>query len=417
MLKDFINYQIKYGPLFKERLKKIEYYYSLSIARLLEVEAEKLQKLISITYAKSPFYHDLWNEYGVNINQIKDRNDLKKLPIINKQDIKDKVDKIYFGSKIKYTTYTSGTTGSPLKIYYSLDCVLNEASYNEVFRNNVGHQLGMPLVSLRGKLDRSQFKSYDRFSNTLSLSSYNLNKNNFKFYYDQIINFRPNAMIGYPSTFESLANYLEEEKLELHVPLIFTSSESLYDFQREKIERLFNSKVYDRYGNAERTISLVQERHKGDYKEAKLYSINEYYDKNIITTSLINSHFPLIRYQVDDIVDLNNNTSDVSIKNILGRVDDVLILPDGTEIGRMNRIFSGVSHIQYSQIIQTKPSFFILNLVKTSEFNKRDEQQLIKNIRSRVGEDIKFEIKSISEKDLIKTSKGKYKLVINNITR
>lgn len=413
MIKAFFNHQLKYGSLFRQRLKKIQAYYHCNNTLLKELEAEKLKELLHNTYKHSSFYKNLYDEYGVILSQIQNREDLKKLPLITKQDIKDKVDEIYFGSKFKYTTYTSGTTGSPLKIYYSLDCVLNEAAYNEIFRNNAGHRIGMPLVSLRGKLDRSQFKAYDRFSNTLNLSSYNLNKQNFKFYYNEIKKFQPNAIIGYPSSFESLANYLQEEKLELNVPLIFTSSESLYDFQREKIERFFNAKVYDRYGNAERTISLVQEKHKEDYKEAKLYSINEYHADHIITTNLISPTFPLIRYQVDDVVELKENTSEVAVKNILGRIDDVLLLPDGTQIGRMNRIFSGVDHLQYSQIVQDQPSSFTLNLVKSPGFTKKDEQQLIKNIKSRVGEEIKFKIKSITEKDLIKTKKGKYKLVIN----
>lgn len=414
MIKSYLKYKLKYGYFFKKRLKKIQGYYEMSQSDQDEVESQKLIRLVNNAYKKSAFYRELYDKHGINIKQIQNRDDLKKLPVITKNDIKNRVDEIYFGGKIKYTTFTSGTSGSPLKIYYSLDCILNEASYNEIFRNNAGHQIGQRVVSLRGNLDRTQFKSFDKFSNTLYLSSYNLNTKTFEFYYKQIKYFQPNAMLAYPSTFESLANYLIESDLELNIPVVFTSSETLQGFQREKIEKALNTRIYDRYGNAERTISLVQEEHNSDYKEASLYSVNEYRKDKIITTNLISPNFPLIRYEVDDVVELRN-TDRVSVKEIIGRSDDVLLLPDGTKIARMNRIFSNVNNIKFTQIIQDKVAFFTVNIVKMSGFSLKDEQELTKNIRSRVGEKINFELKFINENDLIKTKRGKYKLVINTV--
>lgn len=79
--------------------------------------------------------------------------DLSKLPVVTKDLIRDRVDDIYIGKRFKHTAHTSGTSGSPLKIYYSWDCVFNEASYNEIFRNNAGHYFGDRVISLRGALD------------------------------------------------------------------------------------------------------------------------------------------------------------------------------------------------------------------------------------------------------------------------
>ena len=413
MLKAFINHQLKYGPLFKKRLRKIREFHEFSEDKRLIIESEKLQQLLKLAYQKSSFYKNLYDQYGVNLSQVQNREDLKILPVITKQDIKHKVDEIYFGKSFKHTAYTSGTSGSPLKVYYSLDCVLNEASYNEVFRNNGGHQLGQKVVSLRGVLGRSQLKSYDRFANTLFLSSYNLNEKNFQFYYNEIKNFQPNTILAYPSSLEILSNYLQKNGLELHVPVIFTSSETLYDFQREKIERYFNTKVYDRYGNAERTISLIQKKNQGDYKEAPLYSINEYKKDCIITTNLISPTFPLIRYQVDDVVQLRKDSDEVSIKEITGRIDDVLLLEDGTQIGRMDLVFKGVENVLYAQIIQERIGFFTVNLVKAKNFSIKDKNNIEQNIINRIGELSQFKLNFVQEKDLIKTKKGKYKLVIN----
>ena len=309
--------------------------------------------------------------------------------------------------------FRSGTSGASLKVYYSKDCILNEAAHNEVFRNNAGHQIGQKTVSMRGVLGHSQLKKFDRFSNILFLSSFNLNKKNFSFYYNQIKNFSPNTILAYPSSLEILANLILQNDKQLHVPVIFTSSETLYDFQREKIEKAFDSKVFDRYGNAERTISLIQKEHNGEYKEAALYSINEYRKDKIITTNLISPTFPLIRYEVDDIVKLGKSENEVSVEEIIGRVDDVLVLPDGTEIGRMDLVFKSIENLFFAQFLQSDKEFFTLNLVVTQNFSIRDETKLRKNIAEQIGGNLTYKIKFIDENQLIKTKSGKYKLVIN----
>src|SRR5690554_7653882 len=153
-IKDFVFNQLKYGPLYKKRLKAIKSYSELSTDKLIDLENEKLAYLVNNAYKSSIFYKKLYTDYGVNLKQIQNKEDLIKLPIITKDLIKDQVDNIYIGNKlIRHTSYTSGTTGSPLKVYYGLDCVLNEACYNEVFRNNAGHYFGDKVISLRGALD------------------------------------------------------------------------------------------------------------------------------------------------------------------------------------------------------------------------------------------------------------------------
>ncbi|NQX86551.1 MAG: phenylacetate--CoA ligase family protein [Flavobacteriaceae bacterium] len=414
-VKDFLFQQLKYGFFFRKRLKDIQRFCDLSEHDLLELESQILKSHIANAYKKSSFYKELYDRHGVVLSQIQNREDLKQLPMITKDDIKSKVNNLYIGNKIKHISYTSGTSGSPLKVYYDINCILNEASYNEIFRNNGGHYFGQKVVSLRGVLDRKTMKYFDKFTNTLFLSSFNLNKKNIKFYYKEFQKFQPNAILAYPSSLELLSNLLIDAGLELNVPVIFTSSETLYDYQREKIERVLNTKIYDRYGNAERTISLIQQNSNAIYHEAKLYSINEYQEHSVITTNLMNKNFPLIRYEVNDSIELLRKEIPPVINRIVGRIDDYLITKDGTKIGRMDLVFKGVHNIKFAQIIQNDSDYFIVNIVKAKQYIKRDEDAIRKNIIDRIGGETLFEFKYIGEHDLIKTKRGKFKLVINNI--
>ncbi|MDC9724097.1 MAG: hypothetical protein PSN34_15185 [Urechidicola sp.] len=414
VIKDFAFNKLKYGYFFKKRLKHIRSLYELTPEQLLILENQMLVKQISNAYKKSTFYNALYNKHDINLSQIQSKEDLKLLPIIDKNDIKEFVDRIYIGSKFKHASHTSGTSGTPLKVYYDINCIINEASYNEIFRNNAGHYYGNKVLSLRGALDGSTKEYFDKFNNILYLSSYHLKQENVNWYYNKIKDFGPNCILAYPSSLETLAMLFENNNLQLKIPLTFTSSETLYLHQQEKIESTLNTKIYDRYGNAERTISLVQKSHMGVYHFPKLYSVNEFLKKEeIITTNLINPSFPLIRYQVDDILNISNNI----VESIGGRVDDFLITPDGLRIGSaaMSLAFKKVDNLLMAQIIQdTKEEIKVL-IVTNNLFSRKDEFFLLSKIRQKVGDIIIINLIKVNITQIHKTKANKYKLIINNL--
>ncbi|TYC15654.1 phenylacetate--CoA ligase family protein [Bizionia gelidisalsuginis] len=409
---------MKYGLFFKKRLRQIKEYQILTIDEEEELKNELLIKHIKNAYGKSLFYKNLYNSYGVNLNQIQNKEDLVNLPIITKELIKDNVNDIYTGNKfIKHTSYTSGTTGSPLKVYYSLNCVLNEASYNEVFRNNAGHFYGDRVISLRGALNGKEKEYFDKFNNTLYLSSYHIKPENAKWYFEKINLFKPKTILAYPSSLEALSNVFLRHNLKVDIPLAFTSSETLYPHQQDKIEKTLDTKIFDRYGNAERTISLVQKTHRGEYIFPKLYSVNEFISEGeIFTTNLINREFPLIRYQVNDIIEVNRNNK---VKQIGGRVDDCIITKDGLQIGSaaMSLAFKQVPNILVSQIIQYTIEELIVNIVVNDKFLDKDEIFLIKEIQQRLNSTVKLSINRVREENIIKTSKNKYKLIVSHLNK
>lgn len=379
---------------------------------LNEKQNELFVKLIHRAYNNSPFYQKLYDEHGLNIDSIKDTRDANILPAITKEDVKKNVESIWIGNRfLKKKGYTSGTSGSPLVVYRNFNSIIQEEAYIWRQRINFGHRYGMKAVSLRGDLNRDQFKSFDPFSNTLYLSSFMLSKHNAEKYYEVLRKFNPNAIYAYPSSVEILANFLVNNNRSLHIPFIFTSSETLYDFQREKIEKAFNARVVDWYGNAERTIAL-EENQNGTYSELPLYSFNEYFADYTLSTGFINTDFPLIKYRVDDILEIDNRQSGI-VRKIIGRSDDVVFLSDGTQIGRLGGVFKGINEIQYAQIIQNEIINLSVNIVPGGGFNNSVIERVDKNIRLRVGNEIDIKYQIIKEDDLIKTKRGKYRLVIN----
>ena len=411
----FIRKQLRYNRYFYRRLKDIVQQRDWSYDTLRALQEEKLFTLIHRAHQHSPFYQRLYQH--VDMRKIKSLDDIRRLPVLTKREVRAHWEEIFIGSRWNKTVaHTSGTTGSPMRLYRDYQSIVEENAYLWAHRMANGHEIGMRTVTLRGDLGRDKMELFDPFTNTLQLSSYNLREDQAEWYRHTLQKFAPNAILAYPSSLETLANYLTKMGKTLDIPVVFTSSESLYSHQREKIEHAFNTCISDWYGNAERTIALEQRRD-GSYDEFPLYSYNEYQEDHAITTGLINSSFPLIRYRVDDVLVTAPSATDgrTRVDTIQGRSNDFLILPDGTRVGLLCCAFKGVNHLQYAQIVQENTQRFIINVVAEEKFSQEDEAHLRGNVVNRIGHELPFDIRYVDESQIKRSKAGKFKLILSSV--
>ena len=416
-IKFFLEKKLRYNYYFTRQLKAIHEQRLWKPKVLRQRQESAFLALVRRAYQESPFYQHLYDLHKIDVSKIRKIEDIEQLPVITKGDVRDHIDTIFIGSRLnRSTSHTSGTTGSPMTLYRDYQSIVKEAAYLWSHRMSFGYEVGMKTVTLRGNLGKTQMESFDPHSNTLYLSSYNLSQNNAEWYYERIRDFAPHAILAYPSSLETLANYFQGMGKSVHVPLSFTSSESVYAHQREKVEEMFNTKIVDWYGNAERTIALEQNT-LGLYDELPLYSVNEFREDHAITTGLINNSFPLIRYRVDDVfVAVETEAGGPTVvESIQGRKNDRLWLPDGTRVGLLCNAMKGIEHLLFAQIVQKNIQSFTLNLVVDKHFSTEDEQQVRKNITKRIGKDACFDIAYISEDQIIRSKSGKFKLIVSKL--
>lgn len=419
-LYETIKYALRCYPIIYPYIRKIERMYNMSNDELTQRNEKRFQAIFRYAYDNSPFYRKLYIEAGIKKEDIVGIQDLKKLPVITKKMVKENAEKILTVPHWQVIeANTSGTTGSPLKIYESWPSIWWSQAYTYCARKKCGFTYGQRLVSLRGHLDSRLTHLRVHISNTLFLSSYRINQQSLHFYYDKIVRFHPVAIEGYPSSLYSLALLLREAGLKLHVPVAFTSSETLFDHQRHLIEEQLGTEVYDLYGMTEQTISLMEAKDHEGYYESPGYSINEYLEDGEICTSLINRSFPMIRYRSNDIIELNEVSAPCSqavVKRIEGRKEDFIYCKDGTRIMRLDFLFKRVQHVKVSQLIQNKDGSLHICIVPEVGFNENDKEQIGTNLENRIGRgNIDYCIKLISENEIRYTSRGKFKYIINRM--
>ena len=427
MIKKYIEESLKY--LLRTRLfihkyvDEINVMYDMTSEELKARNERRFLEIFRKAYSKSKYYRGLCLAEGIkSIEEIRYLKDIVKLPILTKDILKAHGEELLTRPKwglIK--SHTSGTTGTPLTVFQDWASVWREQAYFVCYRKRCGYNYGEPMVSLRGNLGRSEISLKIHVSNTLFLSSYNINEQMAITYYRLIEHHHAKAIEGYPSSLYNLALVLRDKGFECHIPIAFTSSETLHDYQRALIEKVFNTQIYDHYGTTERSIRLEESFNHDGYFEDPGYGIEEYHDDYVISTSLINDVFPLIRYKTDDRIVLKSDTvktKECFIDYIQGRNDDCLICKDGTKIVRLGFVTKDFDEIDKTQFVQKQKGDVEIRIVCSRTLSEEVKDKVKKNLEDRCGKgNMDVVVRQVDDNEIIYSSSLKFKYVYSEIGR
>lgn len=431
IFKDYFRHYLRNGTLFSKLLNELEETEKYSSEEIKEYQNEKLRKTITLAYNNIPFYHNVFKERGLTPRDIQTTEDLQKLPIIDKQIVQKDFDS--FRNKkhkgLVFKGHTSGTTGSPGVFLRDLNSInLEQAAFWRQYRW-AGKDFGSTRVTLRGDLicpaerNSPPFWRRNYFTKELIMSSYHLSDKHMSFYVEEIKKYQPFDLNAYPSTAYLLANYCKRFGVALNFSAVFTSSEMLLEYQKEEIESVFDCKIFDWYGDAERVAAIGQCQY-GTYHEFPDYSIVEYLPQEegqneIVGTTLHNLVMPLIRYKTGDMALFNGNeqcscgSTFRVIDKILGRSDDFIVLPNGRTVGgTCNNVFKGLSFIKEAQIVQRESDHIEISYVTLQKSSSAHKEMILERLHKYIGsEGIKYVLNNVDH--IQRDAGGKFKFVKN----
>lgn len=410
----------------------------------LKIEQEKkLKHMIKFCYNNVPYYRNMFKNEKIDPLTIKTIEDLKKIPIINKETIKNNWD-LFLPANIRNNDYSKGasggSTGEPLNYHISkFDKYLSNAILYRGWGHG-GYDLGDRMILLGGSslnidtTTRIASKFHQFIWNQKKISAYDMN-NEEMFNYTKIINTKkPKFIRGYASSIYFFAKYIELENIKIHQPRgIFTTAEKLYPHMRDKIKNVFNCEIFDNYGLNDGGVSAYEcIEHFGlhiDTERSILEIVDNKGDQiesgkgKIIATSLNNFAFPFIRYDTQDIGDLSDELCNCGrgnkiLKEVIGRDKEFLITPEGKYVhgaAYFNSIFAKIEKINQIKNIQIIQENINSLKIFLSCYDNFDEKILddIKNLSNNRGDHWNFEFIIVDEIEIPKNAK--YKFIINNI--
>lgn len=95
------------------------------------------------------------------------------------------------------------------------------------------------------------------------------------------------------------------------------------------------------------------------------------------------------------------------------RLEDYVNLPNGSRLGRMDHIFKNTVNIKEAQIRQISRSAITVRLVHGRAYTSEDEQQLLREMRKRVGAETEIAIEYADA--LPRTRTGKLRFVVSEL--
>jgi phenylacetate-CoA ligase len=391
-------------------------------AKLKEYQFNQLKQILIYSFQNVPYYTELFNEINFKPANLNSFDDIKIIPFMTKEIIRENFDKLISVKRVNggcYRTTTSGSTGEPLELLLDYSSFFKENAFIYHFRKKLGYHFKDRLVTFRGVAFGGKLWSYNPMHNEIIFSPFRLSHKSLELYVKKINEIRPSYLNGYFSSIYYFAKLLSESNFKLNFRLkgIFFISEKIDAIERHFVESFFEVKSSTFYGHTERCI-IAQEIHENEYAFDPYYGFTEVVSTNdnnfnILGTGFLNKTMPLVRYLTDDFcLPLSDNRYSIVGKRDL---NDFLFGINGEKISSaaLHFISDFLRNIIGYQFIQNSKGKAILLLVPTKNF-KESALSIIKcEIERELKGIIEFEIKV--EEKLLLTSSGKFKMFIRMI--
>jgi phenylacetate-CoA ligase len=382
---------------------------------LQALQLEKLKRLVQHAYVHVPYYRQAMFDAGVAPGDITSLEDISRLPLLGKQDVRDN---LYFDlfsddhdKNHMMKISTSGSTGEPFVVY--ADRHQLEMRFATTLRalEWTGWRFGDRQARLwhqtigmsRSQVIRERIDSW--FMRRLFIPAYELRADNLERFVDRIRRHNPVLVDGYAESLNFLAAYVKQGGSAGFSPLaMMSSAQVLPENVLKVIEGGFCTRVYDKYGSREFSgIAYSCEASRDHHVMDESYVVELLVDGRparsgeigeVVVTDLNNFSFPLIRFRIGDLATAVYQESCACGRNhskigrIEGRTQAIVHCGNGAWLPGtfFAHYFKEYDYlIRFFQIMQERPNEFELLLVKGDQFTDAGLDALVSGLREFVG--------------------------------
>ena len=365
-----------------------------------------------------------------------------ELPIMTKKEfqkpLKERLSEGYSPSNV-YVNKTSGSSGDPFifakdKFCHALTWANNMRCFGWFWIDfNTSLQArfyGIPFDFISNKKERIKDLLGNRYRFTIfNLSDVVLEKVLIKFK-----NKKFDYINGYTSSVVLFAKFLQKKGIVLTtvcptLKCCIVTSEMLFDDDKMLLEKQFGVPVINEYGASELDLIAFQNP-AGEWQVNSETLFVEILDEEnnvlpngkegrIVITSLYNKAHPFIRYDIGDvgILDEKSTSKKRILKKLIGRTNDIAVLPSGKKSPGLTfyyvtkSIIEDDGNVKEFVIKQTKIDTFNIEYVSEFELTKVQIQQIEKAITTYLENGLTFSF--IRKEKLERSKSGKLKQFVS----
>lgn len=430
----------RFGGVFQEELIEFKKRDNFTREQWNDYTVQELRKILLYAFENVPFYKNLYQQNGFTLERLQNLtlNELKSLPFLEKEAVRkfgesdlmvtnfDK-DGEYFGS--------SGSTGTPSKIYFSKT---THQKWSAAFEVRIRHWAGVNNKTPRGMIggrrvlpnanDGPPYYRYNLVEKQVYFSAYHIAQSTAQNYVDGMKKYGIEYMNGYAVSNYLLALFIKKNNIQApKLKAVITSSEKLTPEMRTVFQEVYQCKTYDSWSGVE-ACALVSECEHGSLHVSEDVGILEIIDENgnevsegetgeVVCTGFLNYDQPLLRYRIGDRMTKGKGSCACGrnmpiIKDIDGRMEDVIKGADGRQMVRFHGLFIGISSIERAQVIQHTIHHIEIKIQNEIALTTPEIELIKTRLESQLGT---MRVDVNQHQKIEQTANGKFKAVISMI--
>ncbi len=394
---------------------------------VLKLQDRRVRKLVKKAY-KISFYRKRFDQAGVKPSDIRTGDDLSKLPLLTKDELREWMKEEAKNPKYKYWYHdtTSGSSGVPLMLLVSP----KEKAYNMANWFRVMMTAGYnPFL---GKtMSRKSAHSISGGKDTF-LQRFGILRRGFVSQYDpepdvvkQINAYKPDFLYMNKSEFMRICLYCKQNNVKLRKPKFYCpTGEKIDDTARKLFAEILGPGIIDAYGTAETGSAMVR---LFDSKEYVIHNdsfvVNIYDEKNrpakegnIVCTPLYKTDLPLINYAIGDRGTCEVRNGVRYVTSVQGRMNDFFRYKTG-EVTTFFEIAPIIAHCEdllQTRFIQKTYDKILVQCVHNKQVSKLSTAEVEKELTEKLNAKFKhpFEIEYQWMDSIPPDKNGKLRMVV-----
>lgn len=330
--------------------------------------------------------------------------------------------------------HTSGSTGTPIASLWTAAELRDSMAVREARSARwAGVSFRLPRATFSGRLvepdpmSKGPFYRFNYVERQAYFSAFHLRADTASFYVEAMRKHGIQWLTGYAVSYYLLAKFILEEKLSAPpLKAVVTTSEKTTPEMREVMEAAYGCRVYEEYSTVENVL-FASECERGKLHVSPDVGVVEILRADgapcapgevgeVVATSLMRYSQPFVRYRLGDLAAWDDEPCACGrgmpvVKEVVGRIEDVVTGPDGRRLVRFHGVFVNQPHVREGQIIQEALDRIRVKVVPTAGFNEEDIADIISRVRRRLSAEVNVIVEPVAE--IPRAKSGKFQAVIS----
>ena len=360
---------------------------------------QKKQEIVNYHLKNNKFYRSFFGN--------KDFISWEEVPVMQKADLQRPLEERLsqgFDTKNSYVGKTSGSSGHPFIFAKDRFChALSWAEFNDRYqwyginldRSVQARFYGIPLDRIGYFKERIK----DRFGFRYRFPIFDLSDAKMEEFLEEFQKKNFDYINGYTSSIVLFGKFLQKKNLVLKdicpkLQLCIVTSEMFFEEDKILLEKVFGVPIVNEYGASELGLLAFQNPQEEWVLNSETMFV-EILDRNnkpvapgekgrIVITSLYNKAHPFIRYDIGDTgaIAANSSIKKPVLETLLGRTNDVAVLPSGKVVPGLTFYYVTKSIIENDGLIkefivqQIAPGAFNIIYVSEEELDAEKKQKI-----------------------------------------